>query len=267
MSVLTIDIYVRNGLCVGVPRQLRIEFEGAMYHLVARGNRHEAIFRDDQDRQSFLCLLGDICVKASWKVHAYCFLDNHFHLVVETPIATLTSGMKWLLGVYTGRFNRRHQTIGHVFAGRYKSVVIDTQSGSYFQTACDYVHLNPARAKLLKPLEPLSSFQWASVRDYLMSPVKRKPWLHVNTLFLAMGIAHDDSIARREFERQLEARRLIEKSSDWNKVRRGWFLGGEDFRALLITRIRDQLREGHYAEQKQESIRAHAERIVIEELR
>ena len=92
-----------------MPRQLRIEYPGAIYHLMNRGNRRGAIFKDDQDRERFLSTLGQTCEKTAWQVHAYCLMGNHFHLVVETPQPNLVAGMKWLLGTYTGRFNRRHR--------------------------------------------------------------------------------------------------------------------------------------------------------------
>ncbi|MBI4660250.1 MAG: transposase, partial [Verrucomicrobia bacterium] len=106
-----------------MPRPLRVEFAGAIYHLMNRGDRREPIFLDDDDRQTFLNTLGEACEKTGWQVHAYCLMSNHFHLVAETPQPNLVAGMKWLLGTYSGRFNRRHQYFGHLFSGRYKSVV------------------------------------------------------------------------------------------------------------------------------------------------
>ena len=97
-------------------RKLRVEYPGAIYHLMNRGDRREPIFKDDEDRQRFLGTLGEACVKTGWQVHAYCLMSNHFHLVIETPQANLVRGMKWLLGVYTSRFNRRHKLFGHLFS-------------------------------------------------------------------------------------------------------------------------------------------------------
>src|SRR6476661_5716517 len=134
-----------------MPRPLRIEYPGAMYHVMSRGDRREAIFHDDKDRQSFLKTLGEACAKTGWEVHGYVLMSNHFHLVIETPQANLCVGMKWLLGTFTQRWNRRWQRWGHLFGGRYKAQSIDERSPSYLRTACDYVHLNPARARLLAP--------------------------------------------------------------------------------------------------------------------
>jgi len=97
-----------------VARQLRIQYEGAIYHLMNRGDRRWEILRDDLDRKRFLEALEAVCQKTGWQVHAYCLMSNHFHLVVETPRANLVEGMKWLLGTYTMRFNRRHKLSGHL---------------------------------------------------------------------------------------------------------------------------------------------------------
>src|SRR5579863_4573256 len=130
-----------------MPRKLRVEYHGAMYHVMSRGDRREDIFLNDVDRHDFLKTLAEACQKSGWQVHAYCLMRNHFHLVLETPQANLVAGMKWLLGVYTKRCNLRHKTCGHLFAGRSKSLLVDGSGNGYLRTVCDYVHLNPARAK------------------------------------------------------------------------------------------------------------------------
>ena len=143
-------------------RKLRVQYPGAIYHVLNRGDRREPIFKDDADRQRFLGTLGETCLKTGWQVHAYCLMANHFHLVVETPQANLVAGMKWFLGTYTSRFNRRHKLFGHLFSGRYRSLIVDSSSNGYLRTVCDYVHLNPARAKLLSPEERLREYRWSS---------------------------------------------------------------------------------------------------------
>src|SRR5437879_2104059 len=109
-------------------------------------------------------------------------MPNHLHLVVETPKRNLVAGMKWFLGAYTARFNRRHKLTGHLFSGRYKALVVDRSANGYLKTACDYVHLNPARAKLLGVQESLKAFAWSSYPDYLKAPAKRPDWLRVDRL-------------------------------------------------------------------------------------
>ena len=93
--------------------------------MMSRGDRREPIFHDDADRQSFVYTLGEACGKTGWRVHALCLMPNHFHMVVETPRGNLVAGMKWFLGTYTGRFNRRHKLVGHLFSGRYKALIVD----------------------------------------------------------------------------------------------------------------------------------------------
>ncbi len=105
-------------------RKLRVEYRGAIYHVMSRGDHREAIFRDAEDRKRFLATLGEACRKTGWQVHALCLLSNHFHLVLETPRGNLAAGMKWFLGTYTARFNRRHKLFGHLFSGRYKALIV-----------------------------------------------------------------------------------------------------------------------------------------------
>ena len=100
---------------------------------------------------------------------AYCLMPNHFHLVVETPQGNLVAGMKWFLGTYTSRFNRRHKLFGHLFSGRYKALIVDGSGNGYLRTVCDYVHLNPARAKLVRKEESLRTYRWSSWPEYLQS--------------------------------------------------------------------------------------------------
>src|SRR6266849_1553446 len=118
-------------------RKLRVQYEGAIYHVMSRGDGRKPVFRDDTDRQLFLDALGQACQTTEWQVHAYCLMRNHFHLVIETPQANLVTGMKWLLGTYTGRFNRRHKVFGHLFSGRYKSLIVDGSGNGYLKTVCD----------------------------------------------------------------------------------------------------------------------------------
>src|SRR5260221_10343944 len=138
-----------------MPPNLRVQYPGAIYHIMNRGDRREKIFKDDDDRHRFLKTMAEACEKTGWQVHAYCLMSNHFHLVVETPQPNLVAGMKWLLGTYTIRFNRRHQEFGHVFSGRYKSLIVDGSGSGYLKSVRDYVHLNPVPASVLKPKDGL----------------------------------------------------------------------------------------------------------------
>jgi len=251
-----------------MPRKLRIQYPGAMYHVMNRGDRREDIFKDDTDRQRFLGSLGEACFKTEWQVHAYCLMRNHFHLVIETPQANLVAGMKWLLGVYTKRFNIRHRLCGHLFAGRYKALLVDGSGNGYLRTVCDYVHLNPVRAKLLKPKEPLERFAWSSYGLYLKTGRKRPIWLRVDRLLGEHGIARDSEAGRKEFARQMEKRRLEEDGmEEYEEVRRGWCLGSEEFREELLASAAERVGPSHYGQERRESGQVKAERIVVQELK
>ncbi len=247
-------------------RKLRVEYPGAIYHVLNRGDRREDIFKDDPDRQRFLATLGEACAKTSWQVLAFCLLPNHFHLVVETPQANLVAGMKWLLGTYTSRFNRRHKLFGHLFSGRYKSLVVDGSGDGYLKTVCDYVHLNPVRARLLAPAEPLQTYPWSSYPLYLQAPARRPEWLRVDRLLGEWGVAAESASGRRRFAAEMEARRQGEADEEFKPVRRGWCLGGEEFRRGLLEQIAGQRCASHYGEELKESAAAQAQRLIDEAL-
>jgi REP element-mobilizing transposase RayT len=248
-------------------RKLRVEYPGAIYHVMNRGDRREEIFKDDKDRERFLETLGEVCAKTGWRVHALCLMGNHFHLVVETPQGNLVAGMKWFLGTYTSRFNRRHQLFGHLFSGRYKALVVDGSGNGYLKTVCDYAHLNPARARLLKPEQPLSGYRWSSWPEYLKSPGKRWSWLRVDRLLGEYRIPQDSAAGRRVLEQAVEERRAAEANEDYKAIRRGWCLGEATFRKELLGQMAERMGAEHFGEEWLESDVEKAERIVSEELK
>lgn len=143
-------------------RTLRLEFEGALYHIISRGDRRENTYETDADRHGFVALLADVCETYNWRCHAYCLMSNHYHLLVETPEANLSRGMRQLNGVYTQQFNRRNHRRGHVFQGRYRSILVDKES--YLMELTRYIVLNPVRADMVRcPLE----WPWSSYRATL----------------------------------------------------------------------------------------------------
>ena len=243
-------------------RKLRVEYPGAVYHVMNRGDRREAIFLDDEDRRRFIAALGEACDKTGWRVHALCLMDNHFHLVVETPQPNLVAGMKWFLGTCTGRFNRRHKFFGHLFSGRYKALIVDGSGNGYLKTVCDYVHLNPVRAKLLEPKQPLRDYVWSSWPEYLKNPGKRWPFLRVDRLLGEYHVPQDSAAGRRHLELQVELRRTAEAETDYRRVRRGWCLGNEVFRKELLGQMADRIGQEHYGEERLESETEQAEGLV-----
>ena len=249
-------------------RKLRVEYPGAIYHVMNRGDRREPIFKDDEDRDCFMAALNEACQKTGWQLHAWCLMPNHFHLVIETPQANLVAGMKWLLGTYTGRFNRRHKLAGHLFSGRYKAPIVDGSGNGYLKTVCDYVHLNPARAKLLGAGQKLSAYRWSSLRWYLQPRRKRPAWLRVDRLLSEHGIPADSKEGRREFGRRMELRRASEDDPvRLKEMRRGWCIGDKKFKKQLLAQMKEQVREHHYGEERAETAGEQAEGIVREGLR
>ena len=249
-----------------MPRPLRIEYPGAIYHVMSRGDRREPIFKDNEDRRCFIQTLEQVCAKTDWQVHAYCLMLNHFHLVVETPNANLVLGMRWFLSTYTARFNRRHKLFGHVFSGRYKSLVVDGSGSGYLRTVCDYVHLNPVRANLLRPDQRVSDYPWSSWPAYLQEPKYRPRWLRFDRLLGELYIPQDSESGRHELEEHLERRRAQEQGEEFKAIRRGWFLGKESFRRELLEQMDKKLGESHYASTRIETVEEKGRRILEEEL-
>jgi REP element-mobilizing transposase RayT len=248
-------------------RKLRVQYPGAIYHAMNRGDHREAIFEDDQDRERFLETLEEACQKTDWLIHAWCLMSNHFHLVVETPRANLVEGMKWFLGTYTSRFNRRHKFFGHLFSGRYKALVVDGSGNGYLKSVCDYVHLNPVRAKLLKRRQRLADFRWSSFPEYLKPPGARWPWLRVERLLGEWGIPKDSVAGRNHFESMMEARRGAEDPQAIKKIERGWCYGTEEFRQELLEAMGKSFGLHHGGRERQESAEAKAQRLLAQELK
>ena len=232
-----------------------------------RGDRREAIFVDDDDRRIFCTTLNETCGRTGWEVHAWCLMGNHFHLVVETPRGNLVAGMKWLLGTYTQRYNRRHCLSGHLFQGRYKAQVIDSETPGYLRAACDYVHLNPARAGLVASEERLEKWRWSSYPEYLRKTELRPAWLRTDRLFGEHGIGRDNLRGRRELGARMAAQRGGgEDATALIQLRRGWRLGAEDFLDRLLSRRSVRAERGHGREAYEETEEGVARRILQEEL-
>lgn len=168
-------------------RKARVEFEGALYHVLERGDRREAIVRDEEDRKRFLETLGAACTRTGWRVHAYVLMSNHYHLMVETPQSNLVAGMRWFQTTYSARFNRRHRLSGHLFQGRYKAVVVDPEARDYSATLSDYIHLNPVRARMVSVRDRLFDYRWSSYRWYL-SQKERPRWFEAERVLGELGL-------------------------------------------------------------------------------
>jgi REP element-mobilizing transposase RayT len=244
-----------------MPRPLRIEYAGAIYHVMSRGDRREMIFLDDDDRRSFLQTLGQACGKTGWQIHAYVLMGNHFHFVLETPQPNLCAGMKWLLGIFTQRWNRRRKAWGHLFGGRYKAQCIDERSPQYLRAACDYVHLNPARAGLVRAGEALESYPWSSYPAYLR-PRLRAEWLRTDRLLGEHGLNQAQRGARQQFARRMRVQRSESAQEAPPALLRGWKLGAEDFAAWLSNKLGRRGRPSERTLERRETDEQRAESLV-----
>jgi putative transposase len=218
---------------------------------MCRGNRREAIFQNDGDRGVFMETLAEGCERTGWKVCAYVLMPNHYHMVLETPEANLVAGMRWFQGTYAKRYNARNQEWGHLFQGRYKSVVIDPGESEYFRTACDYVHLNPARARLTdrEGRPTFREYPWSSGRQLSRSAEDDPAWLNLGRIVRAHGHAIDQA-ARMEYLRFLESRAADgqngtddQVADEYKWLRRGWCFGGDEFKAGLRDDLERSLKE------------------------
>lgn len=247
-------------------RKPRIEFAGAVYHVLSRGDRGEPIYQDDEDRLLFLRFLGEVCERTGWLIHAYILMTNHYHILLETPGANLVVGMKWLQGTYTQRFNLRHRLRGHLFQGRYKALLIDGEEAGYFLQASSYIHLNPVRAGLIKAGQRLRTYRWSSFPSYLAAPAKRVEWLYVDRVLGEMGHRKDDRRNRQAYERYMEdqAERLRragkgELEEKWKALRRGWYMGEETFRSRLLELMEKTLKGKRRESYSGDAMREHDE--------
>ncbi len=222
-----------------MPRAPRIEFGGAIYHVMNRGDHLEAIFRDDRDRQRFLETLGEGCQSAGWIIHSFVLMPNHYHLLLETPRPTLVKGMQWLNATYTQRFNSRHRTRGHLFQGRYKALLVDDQSPGYLLTVSDYIHLNPVRAKLTPTAEDLLRYPWCSAGWLAGTRRGRPDWLRRERVYGELGFGQCRTKTQRHYRDYLARRvgEVKELTERWKPIRRGWCFGSKDF----TTRMKDTL--------------------------
>lgn len=208
-------------------RPLRIEFAGALYHVTSRGDRQEDIFLDDQDRKDFLAILGGVQERHNWLVHAYCLMDNHYHLLIETPDANLSRGMRQLNGVYTQTTNQHHNKVGHVFQGRYKAILV--QKESYLLELARYIVLNPVRARMVRTAR---AWPWSSYRD--TAGYRKAPdWLTTDWILAAFG--------KRRSSTMEKYRKFIQEGknqpSPWEQLRNQVFLGSEQYVEAIQRKI------------------------------
>ncbi|MEZ9786457.1 transposase [Vibrio breoganii] len=216
-------------------RPLRLEFAGALYHVTARGNERNWIFFQDDDFTLYLTVLDEVCERYNWVIHAYCLISNHYHLLLETPDGNLSKGMRQLNGVFTQKINRKHNRVGHLFQGRYKSILVDQET--YLLELCRYIVLNPLRAKMV---DTPDEWQWSSWHN-MVGNNSSPDWLSTDAILLQFASDRDKAVDA--YKRFVADGIGVEV---WPNLRQQVFLGDEAFVAkhlAIQSELQGDLRE------------------------
>jgi putative transposase len=225
-------------------RSLRIEYPGAVYHVLNRGNYRSHIFSQEKAKQSFEDCLFKACIRYNWRLYAHSFLSNHYHIAIETLEGNLSMGMQWLQSTFANRFNRAHLSHGHLFQGRFKSLVVERDE--YLGPLIHYIHLNPLRANLVKQ-DTLETYRWSSLW-YLFQKRKRLDFMALEHGLYYAGNLLDTMRGRRDYLKYLfwlysdgKAKQQVQSS----KLCRGWALGSKLFKEKLVDRFLPVGQVGH----------------------
>jgi REP element-mobilizing transposase RayT len=214
-------------------RKLRLEFPGACYHVINRGNYRADLFKTEGAKAAFEACLFEACEKSNWLLHAFVLMSNHYHLAVETPDGNLVSGMQWLQATFANRFNKLRGERGHLFQGRYKSLLVE--EGGAMGQVCHYIHLNPVRARIV-PVEALHDYRFGSYW-YLSRPKQRPEFMQLQTALEEAGGLADTKAGWTRYAGYL-AWQATEGPAGRNKsyvsMSKGWALGGQDFKRALV---------------------------------
>jgi len=200
-------------------RPLRIEFEGAHYHITSRGNARQDIFLNKVDRQHFLEYLVRCLDRYQWRCHAYCLMDNHYHLLIETLLPNLSKGVRYLNGSYTQSHNRRHKRVGHLFQGRYKAILV--QKEGYLLELARYIVLNPVRAGMVRSAR---EWLWSSYRA-MSDEITTPHWLTDDTILGYFSLPRDKAIKGYK----LFVSEGKDQPSPWSSLKNQVFLGDDEF--------------------------------------
>jgi putative transposase len=208
-------------------RPLRLDHAGAVWHLTARGDEKREVFRTNLDRRNYLRVIDRVVDLFRWRVHAYVLMGNHYHLMVETPEPSLSRGMQHLNSAYAQGFNRRHDRVGHVFQGRFKSILVEKEA--HLLELIRYVVLNPVRAGLVREPE---HWEWSNYRATAgLTPAPS--WLEVNWTLAQFG---GGALAGDRY-RQFVGAGMADRRTPWVNLKRQVFLGGDQFRREVQARI------------------------------
>ncbi len=209
---------------------MRIEYPGAVYHVTARGNARMQVFEDDADRAAFLELLEEAMDRFKWLCYAYCLMGNHYHLLIETLEGNLSVGMRHINGVYTQRFNRRHNRVGHLFQGRFKSILVERES--YLLELCRYVVLNPVRAGMVRGP---GDYEWSS---YRATAGAARGAQFIRSDWILSQFAPGLSQGRKTYRAFVKSG--IDRGSVWDELKTQGILGGEKFLEAMEPALREK---------------------------
>ncbi len=215
-------------------RPLRFEYPGAMYHVINRGNYRDWVFKDDGAKKAFEKALFEACQEYRWILHAYCIMGNHFHLALETPEGNLSKGMGWLQSTFAMRFNRYRKEHGHIFQGRFKSIVVE--GAQRLAWLCHYIHLNPVRAKAL-PVQSLGNYRYSSLHWLLQGKKGMPRFLEFSSMLDECGGLKNGPVGRKKYLEYLEWLNEDEsgqKSILFDRMSKGWAHGSEEFKKALV---------------------------------
>ncbi len=214
-------------------RKLRLEFPGAIYHVINRGNYRAYVFKTEGARQAFEECVFAACGRYGWLLHAFVIMGNHYHLAVETPQGNLVAGMQWLQSTFANRFNKLRGERGHLFQGRYKALMVEEGEG--LGLLCHYIHLNPVRAGLTT-VAKLDAYRHSSYW-HLTRPKQRPDCLHAQTALTEAGQLADTPAGWRAYTDYLTWQAEegpAGKSKAYVSMSKGWALGGKDFKQALL---------------------------------
>jgi putative transposase len=242
-----------RGNLLTMARPLRIEFPDAIHHITARGNERRNIFRDDIDRRMFLQLLGEAVTRFGWSLTAWVLMTNHFHLVLQTPRPNLSRGMHWLNSTYASWFNHRHGRCGHLFQGRFKSILIDGET--YLREVIRYVVLNPVRAGLAALPE---DYQWSSYRSSAGLD-SAEEWLDTGSL---LGMFDGDKVLAQQLYQEFVLTKVNGQERLWDQVQNGMYLGSVEWTKRMRKMVESRPRSTDHPKPQRAIGRPQMPRII-----
>ena len=235
-------------------RPLRISYPGAFYHITSRGNEQKAIFRSRRDREKFLGYLESANKRYDAVIHAYCLMDNHYHILLETISGNISKIMAHINGAYTNYFNVKRERVGHLFQGRYKAILVDADE--YAKELSRYIHLNPVRATIVEKSE---EYEWSSY-CYYIGKKKTSEWLKVDFILGYFGKKLSDS--QSNYHDFVNAYIGEEYESPFKDVVSSTILGGKDF----INYIEDKYLTNQKEDKDLPALKVLKRRVTVDEI-